>query len=813
MATGHRLLQASASAAVICALAVSVSSCSSRREYVVPEIPLPKQYRQSSPQSAVRALRPPPTAPAAEADAALEANVRFADEMLAEWWHILGSRELDALLDQALANNGDLRVATLRMAQARARAEQAGADELPLVTAPLEARAEAPVGGVGSVLPGGRVSSRRLYQGALRGDWRLDIWGERQALTESAQLQLWRAIYQRDDARRQLAASAVSQYVEYLSLNDRLQVARETELVLRGMLDAVAGRLTGGDATITELEQQRAAVYAVQATIPALELQRENAINGLALLLGAAPGSLALSQRGLDSLAFPRVLPGVPANLMLRRPDVRAIEARLLSADADIEVARARLLPAIDLSAQVGYGGVTLSRLFQSSNLAWNVIAGLSAVIFDAGRRSNEVAYAQAVHEEMVETYVRTLYTAIRETEDAIASVQMNARRLEFQGEATRAAKRAWDLSMEAYGEGAIDYLTLLDTERTYHRNLDEYHRVALERHKGLVALFAALGGGVPRNTAAPARGAPPAQALEDPNRRHTGMRGPQHFEPHVVDPERRYWLAELGGLQDRQGVVHVWRDMLNRFPDAMAERSVLVRLQGSVVSGAIERAAWYRLYVASFSSEKAAEDFCGRLAAGLVRCRIVASDSAALRNDGPSDSPLLEAFRPRERLHAAPLSAVAPVAVAVAPAPFMSRRTPEPKPKSGNEASPRQAAVETPHPAASPAPTAPTPAPARLGYAVQLATTRTEKAAHEAAREWAGKGYHPYLYPVVRSDGEVLYTVRTGLFPVQAQAAARAASIRRSEQLLVVTVPVALDEMGQPAPAVRPRLAATIDP
>jgi outer membrane protein TolC len=179
---------------------------------------------------------------------------------------------------------------------------------------------------------------------------------------------------------------------------------------------------------------------------------------------------------------------------------VRVVEARLLAADADIDVAYARLLPPLDLTAQAGAGGYVFSRLFQNHTHFWTLIANLAATIFDSGKRDNEVAFARAMHEELVETYVRVLYNAIREAEDAIASVQMNSRRQDAQQAAADAARRAWEYSIESYGAGAIDYLTLLDTERTYHRNLDEFHRIRMERHKGLVALFNALGGGIPRS-------------------------------------------------------------------------------------------------------------------------------------------------------------------------------------------------------------------------------------------------------------------------------------------------------------------------
>lgn len=616
--------------ALVCAGLVLGGCAAKRPAYDVPPIPVPKQFKQATSMAAVIE----PGGGSRESEAKAEA---LAESQLVEWWRSLANPELNALVDRAIANNTDLRIATLRIVQANARAEQALADELPVLTAPYQAKNEAPRGGIGSVREGGTVKSSHTYQLSLRADWRADLWGERRSLAESAEMQLWRATYQRDDTRRTLIANVVSLYVEYLSLNDRIRVARETETVLRGMLDSVRGRMEIGDATITDMEQQRAAVYSVQATIPGLELQRENAANSLAQLLGVTPTSLALSARGLDSVNFPRALPGVPSNLLLRRPDVRVVESRLLAADADIDVARTRLLPPLDLTAQVGYGSLVFSRLIQGHNIFWNAIANLSATIFDNGKRSREVDFARAFHEELVETYVRVLYTAIRETEDAISAIQHNGKRLDAQRSATDAARHAWELSMESYAAGAIDYLTLLDTQRTYHRNLDEFHRVNMERHKGLVALFGALGGGVPKGGVLPGDGRRPvaeadakADAALAPDQvgEKTDI---QQYDPHPAGDEE-YWLAEVVGLQDRSGIAHVWRDLNKRFPDLMAGRMLQPRAQGYVANEQQIRTAWYRVFVASFPSSAAAETFCGQLMEQLQRCRPVSSRSDAFR-------------------------------------------------------------------------------------------------------------------------------------------------------------------------------------
>jgi len=597
--------------------------CAVKRErYDIPAVPVPAKFKQSE---AIRAELEPKTK---NSDAAVQTKSEpLVGALLVEWWRLLANPELDALIDRVLANNADLRIATLRIVQAKARADQAVAGQWPTVSVPFQAKGEGPKAGVAKRQAGAPMDTLHTYQVSLRADWRADIWGELSALTDSTRMQLIRSTYDRDDIRRQLIVNTAALYVEYLSLNDRIRVARETEVVLRGLLEGVGKRLEIGDATATDLEQQRTAVYSVQATIPGLELQRETVTNALAQLLGVTPVSLALSERGLEALSFPSVMPGVPAGLVLRRPDVRVVEARLLSADADIDVARARLLPPLDLTAQVGYGSYVLSQLFQSHTLFWNAIANISATIFDHGKRSNEVVFSKALHEELVETYIKVIYNAIRETEDAIATIQMNGKRLEAQKAAIDAARKAWDFSKESYSAGAIDHLVLIDTERTYHRHLDEFHRIRMDRMKGVVSLFGALGGGIPQADS------PVQQTLvqggqgnADSAQAKAESRPYSQYVPHQSDDDKEYWLVEIAGLHDRHGIAHAWRDLNRRFRESMQERSMLPRLQGRVAMDSKERASWYRLYVARFDKTEDAQYFCGQLVRELQRCRVVSS-------------------------------------------------------------------------------------------------------------------------------------------------------------------------------------------
>lgn len=645
---------------VICTvLFFLLPGCAAKRDnYNVPVIDLPRQYAKAPAtadpiNTATLPLTPSLSSPL---NAALD-----------EWWRLLGSRELNGLMDRALANNPDLRVATLRIAQSKARLDQAGAGKAPEISMPAQVKSEYPESGIARGNQNGNNKSRTTYQISLRGDWRPDIWGEASSLYESAELQLLRATYQRDDMQRNVVASMAVSYMEYLSLNDRLRVARETEKSLSEMLASVNARLEVGDATITDMEQQKAAVYAVKATIPVLEQQREVVLNRMASLAGSAPVELKLSGNGLDSAKFPPVLPGVPSALLLRRPDVRAVEARLLAADADIDMARARVLPPLDLTAQVGYGSTHMSKLFMPQALFWNAIANLSVTLFDSGKRSKEVEFSKAVHEEMVETYVRVIYDAVREVDDSLSSISFMGKRLEAQGVATDSALRAWNFSQEAFMAGAVDYLVVLDTQRTYQRNLDDWYTVRMDRYRGMVNLFSALGGGVPVGDVMPGEGVRPvplagsegysgALAVADiaPTTESDAARKQPESNASKVDTASRskvrsegvdwdgntlrsgenHWLVELPGVYDRGAVLPAWRDLCVRFPRQIENRTLLPQRQGQVIAADKERASWYRLFIASFSDDETAEEFCAALRAGQQRCAAVSAQSIEGKGD-----------------------------------------------------------------------------------------------------------------------------------------------------------------------------------
>lgn len=604
-----------------------------RNGYDVPQMALPAQYKNSTPANV------PDTASASKDSKVLSARQNALQESdLAEWWRSFGNQELVALIDRGLANNPDVRIATLRLAQAKARADQARAGLFPTISAPLGAAIQAPGGTIGDVPvgEGGNRTSQKSYQASMRGSWRADVWGEQSSMAESAKFQLWQAAFDRDNVQRNMTANLASNYLELLSLNDRLRVARETETVLSSMLANIEARLDAADATLIDLEQQKSTIYTARTLISNLEQQRENTLANIAFLAGTVPGSLELSSGGLDALHLPAVIPALPSSLLLRRPDVRMAEARLLAADANVDVARARILPSLDLSAQVGYSSLSMSGLFQPSKLFWNTLASFTASIFDGGKLSSEKENAKAIHEEMVENYARTIYQAVKEVESALAAIRLTGKRLDTQRDVVAAARRAWDSSAEMYAIGGIDNMALLDAERTYQRYLDEYQRAKVENFRGYIDLFQALGGGADFGEQLPGKGARPAFAQEDalgaPKKISAGE-GVDWVAQALADGKdssamENFWQVELSGLYHRSTIDATWRDLRARYPKLMENHSVRPRLQGRIEGGADDQMSWYRVYIGKFETPEAAHELCAVLQANYQRCRVVSSRS-----------------------------------------------------------------------------------------------------------------------------------------------------------------------------------------
>lgn len=500
----HRRLPLVPALAVV--LPLAVSGCALKRdEYETPPVPLPQTFREAGKAPGLIAAGQP------AAPQAVAPSEAVLPQDLSRWWERFGSRELNDLVERALDQNWTVRAAVARLAQAEAAWKRTRAGEIPHLDGFANAEATAPPGGAGTRRAGQPLTSERTFEIGVRASYEVDLWGANRAATVAALEQAEASAAARRTVAWTLTADVVTAYLQYLSLSDRITTAQATLRVMRELQDAVRERMIGGDADALQLAQQRAAVAEASSVIPVLELQRDQAQHAIALLLGTTPDQLHLRGTSMRDVAYPTIAPGMPSHLLLRRPDILQAEHELLAADANIDEARAAFLPSFNLTADTGYGSNYLSSLLSPQSLMWTVAASVLVSIFDAGENDARLAAARARHQELIATYMQACYSALREVEDALSSVHYLGERMTAQREAVAAAREAHGLSREAYGIGTVDYLTLLDTERTLFDNEDILHRIEFERANASVALFKALGGdaetqadsGIPEDTAA----------------------------------------------------------------------------------------------------------------------------------------------------------------------------------------------------------------------------------------------------------------------------------------------------------------------
>jgi len=270
----------------------------------------------------------------------------------------------------------------------------------------------------------------------------------------------------------------------------------------------VDARVRNGAASALDLARQQAAVLAQRAAIPPLELQERQTLFALALLLGRTPEGFNAGfneQTGADGagatahltdLAVPRVAPGLPAELLTRRPDLASAEAQLAAANANVTVARAALLPAIQLTGSAGLASNVLLNFLNAPTAVLALGASLAQTIFDGGRLRGQVDVAASRERELIESYRKSILAALADVESALAASSRTADQEVLQQQILEQARRALRLAEIRYREGVDDLLTLLDAQRTLFQAEDQLQQIRLSRLQASIGLFKALGGG-----------------------------------------------------------------------------------------------------------------------------------------------------------------------------------------------------------------------------------------------------------------------------------------------------------------------------
>jgi multidrug efflux system outer membrane protein len=410
-----------------------------------------------------------------------------------DWWRGFNSPTLNDLMDQARVANDDLGAAIARIQQADAQARIAGAPLLPSLGLDGDGtRQRTAQTTVTPAVP----RTFNTFTAELTASYEIDFWGKNRALRDAARMAALASRYDRATVELTVMQSVASTYFQALELRDRLQVANDNVASARDTLKGLQLEAQVGTLTALDVAQQQTTVATLDAAIPPLNQQLGETLDALAILLGKQPEAVDVTAGTLGDLAEPEVVPGMPSELLARRPDVAQAEAQLIAANANIAAARAAFFPTISLTAAGGYVSPALNTLFNPVSRVFNATAGLTQPIFQGGALVGQYQLNKGRYAELLSDYHKAVISAFGNVEDALVSVQQTAEQLRREQEAVATARHAYELTQAQFHAGTINILVVLSTETALFTAQDTLVQVKYSHLNALVALFSALGGG-----------------------------------------------------------------------------------------------------------------------------------------------------------------------------------------------------------------------------------------------------------------------------------------------------------------------------
>jgi NodT family efflux transporter outer membrane factor (OMF) lipoprotein len=407
-----------------------------------------------------------------------------------DWWRAFGSADLSDLIAAALDANPDVAIATEHVRQAEAQVRIAGASLFPVLNLSAgTSRREA-------LESGGSLVGTSASNAGLSASYEVDLWGRNAFGARAARADLRATRFDQDTARLTVVAGVADAYFQLLSLRGRLVIARENLAIAQRVLKVVDSRVRNGANSALDKARQETAVLSQQAAIPPLELQERQTLIALAILLGRAPEGFDTAASSVEGLTVPRVAPGLPSELLVRRPDLASAEAQIAAANADVGAARAALLPSIQLTGSGGLASNALINVLKAPTLAFSIGASLLQPIFDGGRLRAQVSIAESREQELALAYRRSVLAALADVESALSATSHTDEQVALQMEVLEQSRLALSLAEVRYREGADDLLVLLDAQRTLFQAEDQLRQLRLAQLQASIDLFKALGGG-----------------------------------------------------------------------------------------------------------------------------------------------------------------------------------------------------------------------------------------------------------------------------------------------------------------------------
>ena len=532
------VLAASAASAVSAAsrLAVSaallsvalLSACTVGPDFKTPDAQLPAHYHDTQRASSASPL----AAPGIATPRTTPSTVTQQADIDPQWWHSFHDPMLDALIADALAGNLDLQEAVLRIAEARAQVLQAGAQGLPSLNATAsynreqlglegilkskgvfnQTNALASNSTLNGLSPGAGAQLQQgannllnqltqpinIFQVGFDASWELDLFGRVRRSVESANAQTEARIANSRDAMLSLEAEVAQTYAQLRGAQQLRQVTIEQIAVNRQILDLTRNRQQHGLENQSAVESAAGQMTSDQAQIPHYDQQIAQAMSALAVLTGTPPGTLdqSLADPG-TVLREPPVVPiGLPSTLARRRPDIRAAEANLHAATAQVGVSVAQLYPDVSLTGQFGTRATRASYLTEWASHFYSFGPSVSLPIFQGGALVASVRLAKTQQAEAALEYRKTVLDALRDIDDALVAYRSDQARRDALDQTDQANEHAYELASEAYRHGIVSFITVLDAQRQATQARQQLTSADTQVITDLVSLYKALGGG-----------------------------------------------------------------------------------------------------------------------------------------------------------------------------------------------------------------------------------------------------------------------------------------------------------------------------
>lgn len=459
-----------------CLLTLALAGCQLAPDYQRPESPVASSYP--------------------DGEARIDEPGFVAAEM--PWQSFFADPQLQVLIRQALANNRDLQAAVYRIEETRGLYRIQDADRFPSlgIGADVTRGRFNPSAGQAAGAGAGSVSETYSVSATVSA-FELDFWGRVRNLSTAARAQYFASVEAQRAFRLSLIRDVASTYLALRESVERIALAEATVISRREGLRIAKVRLDAGITSALDFNQAEALLTQAETQLASIMLTRAESQNLLAVLTGGVvaeplPQPLSLAEQSSP----PALDAGLPSSLLVSRPDILAAEQNLIAARANIGVARAAFFPQVSLTGSFGYASTELSNLISSSNETWSIGPSITLPIFDFGRNRGNLTVAQARDNIAILEYERTIQTAFNEVADALAGRRYLAEQVDAQRRNTETLQRVVNLARKRYQEGVVNYIEVLDAERSLFEAEQAFIQTRRAEVQNLVDLYVALGGG-----------------------------------------------------------------------------------------------------------------------------------------------------------------------------------------------------------------------------------------------------------------------------------------------------------------------------